>query len=346
MNHLRERLLEGLVIPACPLMLDQTGCWSHKHQRALLRYYIDAGAGGIAVGVHSTQFEIRDPKFGLFQPVLELAAQTVASWDSPGPPPLLIGGAIGPTKQAVREAEIARDLNYDAVLLGLGSLNEASETELLQHCQAVGEVLPLFGFYLQPAVGGRELPYRFWLRLCELDSLAAIKIAPFNRYSTNDVVRAVIAAEREDVALYTGNDDNIINDLLSPFRFNGKSRFIAGGLLGQWAVWTHCAVELLEQIKLARAHESIEASWLTRNIELTDANSAIFDSSNRFSGCISGINEVLRRQGFAPSNRCLLAEQCLSDGQIDEIDRVIAAYPHLRDDSFVAEGISSWLQTD
>jgi dihydrodipicolinate synthase/N-acetylneuraminate lyase len=239
---------------------------------------------------------------------------------------------------------LLRELGYHAALVSLASLSRAAEDDLLAHLRSIGETLPVIGFYLQPAVGGRLLSYAFWRRACELESLVAVKIAPFNRYQTWDVVRAVLDSDRTDVALYTGNDDNIVPDLLTEFRWNGRRRFIQGGLLGQWAVWTRRAVELLERLRSEREKDRLSRDWLSLGAELTDANAAVFDAANGFAGCIAGVNEVLRRQGLSPSSRCLDPQEGLSSGQLQELDRVIQAYPHLTDDAFVAEHRDRWLQ--
>lgn len=345
---LRRHLLQGLAIPAHPLALDENRRLSERHQRALARYYIDAGCGGIAVGVHSTQFEIRDPAHGLFAPVLELAAETIDRHLAAAPRPFLkIAGACGPTAQAVAETTLARDLGYHAVLLSLAALNDQPEDVVLTHCRTVAQELPLIGFYLQPAVGGRVFSYDFWRQFAEIESVLAIKIAPFNRYQTLEVIRGVIAAGREDIALYTGNDDTIVTDLLTPFTFEheGRSvtRQIVGGLLGHWGVWSHAAVQLLENIKAARQQPQFEAGWLQRAAAVTDMNAALFDAANGFAGCIPGILEVLRRQGLVPTTHCLNPHEVLSPGQAAELDRVTAAYPDLVDDAFVAANLDRWL---
>jgi dihydrodipicolinate synthase/N-acetylneuraminate lyase len=339
MDSLRAHLLAGQVIPAHPLALTADRQLDERHQRALTRYYLASGAGGIAVGVHTTQFAIRD--HGLFEPVLALAAATAREWLARAPRPFaLVAGAIGRTDQAVAEAAIARRLGYDAVLLSLGAWQQDGDEAILAHCRRVAEVLPLFGFYLQPAVGGRALSYDFWLRFAEIPNVIAIKIAPFNRYQTLDVMRAVVAAGRGDIALYTGNDDNILVDLLTAFPGN---RRIVGGLLGQWAVWTRRAVEQLEKIKQMLPGAPIDPTWLTRAAALTDANAAVFDPAHGFAGCIPGIHEVLRRQGLLAGTWCLDRHEELSPGQAAELDRVCAAYPELTDDGFVAEHLREWL---
>ncbi len=326
-----EKLAKGLVIPAHPLALNARRKLDERRQRALTRYYAAAGAGGVAVGVHTTQFAIRD--CGLYEPVLALAAAEAAGM-------VRIAGVCGPTPQAAREAGIAAELGYDAVLLSLAALRDATLDELIAHSRAVAEILPVFGFYLQPAVGGRPLPYAFWRRFVEIDNVVAIKIAPFNRYQTLDVVRAVAASGRAgEIALYTGNDDNIIADLITPFRVEGTTLHIVGGLLGQWAVWTSRAVEMLECLAFHPPEE-----LLAVNVQLTDANSALFDAANHFHGCIAGIHEVLRRQGLLEGIWCLDPKEGLSPGQPEEIDRVVREYPNLSDDEFVSQHRDEWLK--
>jgi hypothetical protein len=347
---IRETLRRGVVLPACPLALTARRAFDERRQRALCRYYAGAGAGGIAVGVHTTQFTIRDPKVGLYQPVLALMAEEMARLDAGRDAPLVrIAGVCGKTPQAVAEAGLARSLGYHAALVSLSALAEADDGTLLEHCRAVAGVLPLFGFYLQPAVGGRVLPYAFWRRFLEIDNVAAIKVAPFDRYRTLDVLRAAAGSGRSDVALYTGNDDHILLDLLTPYRLAGPGggpvevRF-AGGLLGQWAVWTRRAFELLAECRAAAAGGAVPAELLARAGELTDANAAVFDAANGFRGCIAGIHEVLRRQGLLGGTWCLDQEEGLSPGQAEEIDRICASYPHLTDDDFVAEHRDEWLR--
>ena len=386
------RLLEGQVIPAHPLALNARRELDERRQRAITRYYMASGAGGIAVGVHTTQFAIRS--FGMYAPVLELAAETVASWRSgagAGPSSeissggvtrgpgivsathgpgivsathgpgiagasrgrgiVMVAGLVGDTAHAVAEAEIASSLGYDVGLLSLGggAWTSASDEAVINHCRAVGEVIPLFGFYLQPAVGGRILSHAFWRELAELPALVAVKVAPFNRYQTLDVVRAIVESGREDVALYTGNDDSIMLDLITPYQFisGGRvvERYMSGGLLGQWAVWTSKAVALLDEIRAARSStaESVPVDWLSRGAHLTDANGAIFDVANGYAGCIAGIHEVLRRQGLMMGTWCLDPREGLSAGQSEEIDRVLRNYPELQDDDFVARNLDEWM---
>jgi dihydrodipicolinate synthase/N-acetylneuraminate lyase len=373
-----------VAIPAHPLALTPARELDERHQRALTRYYVAAGAGGVAVGVHTTQFEIR--QFGLYRPVLELAAETAdealareaasASAGARGAPPnytvapgapgaattappavpeqrgaprpfVKVAGLVGDTRQAVAEAEVAVALRYHAGLLSLAALGDAGHDVLLRHCRAAAEVIPLFGFYLQPAVGGRVLDYRFWREFAEIPNVVAIKIAPFNRYQTIDVVRAVAESGREDIALYTGNDDSIVVDLLTPFPTSSggqpRTRRIVGGLLGQWCVWTRRAVEMLEEIARARRDAALDTAWLARAAALTDANGALFDVRNGFAGCIVGLHEVLRRQGLMRGVWTLDARQRLSPNQAAEIDRVLRTYPELTDDDFVAEHRDEWL---
>jgi dihydrodipicolinate synthase/N-acetylneuraminate lyase len=372
-EQLRAGLGAGLVIPACPLALNARRKLDERRQRALFRYYIAAGAGGLAVGVHATQFAIRGPKVGLFKPVLELAAaelrssrrkeahaamgsSAVVSNSAAGGTPLTsaatigIAGICGSTKQAMAEAALARELGYHAGLLSLGALQDASNDELLAHCRTVAEIIPLIGFYLQPAAGGRVLPFAFWRHFAEIETVVAIKIAPFNRYQTIEVIRAIAEAGREDIALYTGNDDNIVIDLITPFRFNvgGKivERRIVGGLLGHWAVWTQKAVELhAECRRIVMTGRPVPHELLQRAVEVTDANAAFFDPAHHYAGCIPGIHEVLRRQGLLEGIWCLDPNETLSPGQREEIDRVYRAYSHLNDDGFVARNRDEWLST-
>jgi dihydrodipicolinate synthase/N-acetylneuraminate lyase len=332
--NIREHLRAGQVIPAHPLALTAARTLDERRQRGLTRYYAEAGAGGIAVGVHTTQFAIRDPAVGLYRPVLELAMDEARiALGGTSRPFAMIAGVVGHTAQARTEAEIARQIGYDAALLSLGAWRDESESMILDHCRVIADILPLFGFYLQPAVGGRVLSYRFWREFAELPNVWAIKIAPFNRYQTIDVVRAVVEAGRDDIALYTGNDDNIVADLLTPFpvHVGGTTvlRWIDGGLLGQWAVWTRGAVSLLAAIKEARASGEYVPSLLSHGAALTDANSAIFDVANGFAGCIPGIHEVLRRQGLLDGIWCIDPEETLSPGQAEEISRVERSYPEL-----------------
>ncbi|MGH9940605.1 MAG: dihydrodipicolinate synthase family protein [Blastocatellia bacterium] len=350
-REISEMLRDGVVIPAHPLALDAERKLDERRQRALTRYYCDAGAGGLAVGVHTTQFAIRDPKIGLFEPVLKMAAETSRAWEeASGKRIIKIAGVCGPTEQAVREAAFAKETGYDLGLLSLSALREASTDELIEHCRRVAEAIPLFGFYLQPAVGGRLLDYDFWREFFDIENVVAVKIAPFNRYQTLDVVRALASGGRhEEIALYTGNDDNIVADLLTEFRVAGDGGIvavrIAGGLLGHWAVWTKRAVELLEEVKLCKHRGGRQAfELLARSAEVTDANAALFDVKNHFAGCIAGLHEILRRQGLLTGRWCLDPHEDLSPGQMEEIDRICAGYPHLNDDAFVRENLDRWLR--
>ena len=343
-----RQLRAGAVIPAHPLALDSRRRLDERHQRALTRYYLAAGAGGVAVGVHTTQFEIHEPKVGLYQPVLELAAEVTREHAASNRGSVIrVAGILGPTAQAVREAGLAADLGYHLGLLGFAGLESTSRVELLVHARAVAEVIPIMGFYLQPAVGGILLPYEFWRDMCEIENLVAIKVAPFDRYCTLEVMRAVCDSGRADeIALYSGNDDNIIGDLLTCYSSRGSSAGFVGGLLGHWAVWTRPAREYWRQCREAVAGDSgsIPDGLLRLNAEVTDANSALFDTRNGFSGCIAGIHEVLYKQGLMAGNWCLDEAEGLSPGQAAEIDRVCAAYPHLVDDEFVAQHLDLWLK--
>jgi hypothetical protein len=349
LSTLRRELLRGLVIPAHPLALTENRTLDERRQVALTRYYCDAGAGGLAVGVHTTQFAIRDPAIGLLEPVLRLAQQTVEAWCAPRP--VMVAGVVGLTAQAVREAELAVSLRYDAALLSLSALRDVDNHRALDHCRRVAEVIPIVGFYLQPAVGGRILDRAFWRGFLDIERVVAIKVAPFDRYRTIDVTTALAESGREDVALYTGNDDAIVTDLLTPFpRAEGARplRF-SGGLLGQWAVWTARAVEILQRCHAVTETPRVEGDGdqlrqlLALGAELTDANAALFDPSHQFAGCIPGIHEVLRRQGLLAGRWCLDPHEDVSPGQIDEIDRVLRRYPHLPDDAFVKEHLHRWL---
>lgn len=342
-------LRRGLVIPAHPLALTSDGRFDERRQRALSRYYVAAGSGGLAVGVHTTQFAIRDREVGLFEPVLTLAAEEMGRADAVREVPLVrIGGICGPTDQALAEADLLARLGYHAGLLSLAALASASDDALIEHCRRVAERLPLIGFYLQPSVGGRPLGYTFWRRLAELPQVVAVKIAPFNRYQTLDVVRAVADAGRDDIALYTGNDDQIVGDLVTPFRIPSSrgrmERRIVGGLLGHWAVWTRRAVELLEACHAAARVASVPSTLLRTGVEVTDCNAAFFDAAHGFAGCIPGLHEVLRRQGLLTSIRCLDPHETMSPGQVEEIDRIYRAYPHLNDDEFVHAHLEDWLR--
>ncbi len=342
-----DRLCDGAVIPAHPLALTETRKLDERRQQALTRYYCEAGAGGIAVGVHTTQFAIRDAKVGLFKPVLQLAMETVRDYEGKtGNRIIKIAGICGATEQAIGEAEFARETGYDIGLLSLSALRDATIDELIAHCRRVAEAIPLFGFYLQPAVGGRLLDYDFWRKFFEIENVAAVKIAPFNRYQTLDVIRALADGGRQnEIALYTGNDDNIVADLLTEFRLSdGAKLHFAGGLLGHWAVWTRRAVELLEAVKRCKRSDGEGAfDLLARSAEITDSNAVLFDAKNQFAGCIAGLHEILRRQDLMQGRWCIDPHEDLSPGQLEEIDRICNDYPHLSDDDFVAENIDRWL---
>lgn len=338
-------LAKGIVIPAHPLALDSSRRLDRRRQRALGRYYLDAGAGGLAVGVHSTQFAIRE--VGLYGPVMELAAETASAWATR--PVVMIAGLSGPTAQVVAEARTAVGLGYHAGLLSLAAMKGASEDQTVEHCRTVAAEIPLIGFYLQPAVGGIVLGASFWARFAAIDNVIAIKIAPFNRYRTLDVIRGVAEAGAEErITLYTGNDDHIVGDLMTPFTTVRDGRpvtlRIRGGLLGHWSVWTRCAVELLERLHGAVAAGTDALDLLALDARVTDMNGALFDVANGYAGCIPGCHEVLRRQGLLEGIWCLDPEETLSPGQAGEIDRVCAAYPELTDDDFVAANLERWLE--
>ena len=343
-----EQLQKGCVIPALPLALNQKRELDRNRQRALVRYYLDAGAGGLAVAVHTTQFEIREPGIALFETVLELASRELEQYSkSTGKALVRIAGLVGQTAQATREAELAVSYGYHAGLLSLAALPKASNEALLEHCRKIAELIPLVGFYLQPAVGGRILDVDFWREFARIENVVSIIMAPFNRYQTLDVVRGVAESGRaEQIALYTGNDDNILVDLLTEFKIPVGSgivkKRIVGGLLGHWAVWTRSAVQLLEKVHSGGFREDIPG-LLGLAAQITDSNAAFFDSANAFRGCITGIHEVLRRQGLLEGIWTLNQEEQLSPGQMEEIDRVYKAYPHLNDDAFVAANLQRWL---
>jgi dihydrodipicolinate synthase/N-acetylneuraminate lyase len=339
-----DLLRQGTVIPAHPLALGDGNALDEIRQRALTRYYLDAGAGGIAVGVHTTQFEIRE--HGLYEPVLKACANAAADWTDR--PLVLIAGLVGRTDQARREAQIARDLGYHAGLMSLAAFKGASVDEIIEHCRAIAEEIPVFGFYLQPAVGGTKLPFEFWRRFAEIENVVGIKMAPFDRYGTLDVMRGVASARAEDrIVLYTGNDDHIVGDLLSPFNVVRDDELVTlrihGGLLGHWSVWTKAAVDLHQRCKAAAQSGNIPAELLALDAEVTDCNAALFDVANGFSGAISGCHEVLRRQGLLTNLRCLSPDEKLSPGQTEEITRVAREHAHLTDDDFVAQNLERWL---
>jgi len=342
-------LRHGVAIPAHPLALTAELKLDERRQRALSRYYLAAGAGGLAVGVHTTQFKIHEPRVGLLRPVLELAAEEMDRVEAAQQRTLIrVAGICGETDQAIREAQLACELGYQFGLMNLSSLKGRNIDQLLEHCREISNRIGLFGFYLQPAVGGIELPHEFWRGFCEIENVAAIKIAAFDRYRTLEVVRAVAESGRDDIALYTGNDDNIILDLITPYDFSigqkqTRLRFV-GGLLGHWSVWTSRAVQILRLCRdQATSHSQVDEQLLRLSTEITDCNAAVFDVANNFRGCIPGIHEVLRRQGLLAGVWCLEESEVLSPGQANEIDRVSTAYPHLTDDEFVSENLDQWL---
>lgn len=341
---------KGTVIPAMPLALDENRKFDEKRQKALVRYYMDAGAGGIATGVHSTQFEIREPQHGLFKPVLSLVSNAADEWtEKTGKKVLKVAGICGKTAQAVSEAEFAVSNGYHAGLLSLTAMKGSSIPEFIAHCRKVAEIIPVIGFYLQESVGGSKLPLEFWREFAAIPNVLGIKMAPFNRYRTLDVIRGVCEAGKEnDITLYTGNDDNIIIDLLTEYKIQTssgvKTARIKGGLLGHWCVWTKKAVELLSEIHyIINNGKDIPAELLSRNIAVTDTNAVLFDAANNFAGCIPGIHEVLRRQGLLKGTWCLNPHEVLSPGQSEEFDRIYKAYPELNDDNFVKANLEKWL---
>ncbi|WP_422083471.1 dihydrodipicolinate synthase family protein [Ulvibacterium sp.] len=345
--EIKKLLHKGTVIPAHPLALTKNRQLDESRQRLLTRYYMASGAGGVAVGVHTTQFQIRDPKINLYRKVLQLASEEIenAHLDRPF---IKVAGVSGDTTQAVRETAICEELGYDIVLVSTNGLGSFTEEALLERTRKIAEIMPVFGFYLQPAVGGRVLSYDFWRTFTEIGNVYAIKMAPFNRYQTLEVVRAVCASSRNnEIALYTGNDDNIVADLLTTYevQVNGRpiKKDIVGGLLGHWAVWTKKAVELLDDIHdIKKSGIAIPKEWMTLNAAITDTNAAFFDAANNFHGCIAGIHEVLRRQGLLNGIWCLDVQEGLSKGQIEEINRVYRDYPELNDDIFVKNNLQEW----
>jgi len=348
--NVRAHLLDGQVIPAHPLALTPSRTLDERHQVALTRYYVESGAGGMAVGVHTTGFHIHDADVGLYRPVLELAARSADEWlaRTGARPFVRVAGLVGRSDQALREAATARSLGYDCGLLSLGAWREASDDAILAHCRRVADAIPLFGFYLQPAVGGRVLSYRFWREFAEIAGVVAIKVAPFDRYATLDVVHAIADSGRRDIALYTGNDDAIVADLVTdvPVRVGGSASgyTFVGGLLGQWAVWTRRAVELLDTIKQWRAGGGdVPRPLLSYGATLTSANAAVFDVAHNFAGCLPGILEVLRRQGLVRGCWTLEPHERLSAGQADAIARITSRFPELSDDAWVAQHLDAWL---
>ncbi len=358
-------LRKGGVIPAHALAINARREFNERRTRGLTRYYLAAGVQGVAVGVHTTQYAIRKQKYNLLKPVLEIVGQELRHHEAVSGKPLVkIAGICGPTRQAVAEAELAAGLGYDIGLVNMSALPaDANEYELVDHCKRIGKIIPLMGFYLQPAVGGRELPYGFWRALADVPNLVAIKIAAFNRYRTVEVMRAIAesgraltpgwtrasaGANENPIAIYTGNDDHIVGDLLGEWSFdvNGTqvSHRIVGGLLGHWACWTRAAVQTFEMLHQARESGSIPPAATELGRQITDMNGAVFDARNNFKGCIAGINEVLFRQGMLEGNECLEPTDVLSPGQAEEITRVIQSYPHLMDDEFIHANRDQWME--
>ncbi len=341
-------LKEGTVIPATPLALDENRKFDEYSQRLLMKYYLNCGVGGIATAVHSTQFEIRDPEVNLFEPILKLVSDEINDFESKtGKVIVKVAGVCGKTEQAVKEAELAKKYGYDAVLLSPGGLNDLSEKELIERTKAVAEIMPVIGFYLQTAVGGRHFSFDYWQKICEIPNVVAIKAAPFNRYMSLDVARAAALSSRSDeITLYTGNDDNIVIDLLTTYKFDidGKhyEKGFEGGLLGHWSVWTKRAVELFELCKQEKKKEKISTDMLSLANAVTDTNAVLFDGANNFAGCIPGLHYVLKKQGLMKSLNCINPEEKLSPNQEKEFERIYAMYPHLFDDDFVKQNITSW----
>lgn len=343
-----QKLAKGTVIPATPLALTQERKFDEKRERMLMRYYMDAGVGGIASCVHTTQFQVRDPKIGLFRPILEVVSDEVEKFEKrTGKALVKVAGVCGKIDQAVKEAELAKELGYDAVLLSPGGLADYDEDMMIKRTKEVAKIMPVIGFYLQSSVGGKHFSYNYWQRLCEIDNVVAVKSAPFNRYQTLDVVRAAATSSRRDkIALYTGNDDNIVIDLLTKYKFeeNGvtyEKQFV-GGLLGHWSVWAKKVVEMFEMLKKEAAKDSISADMLVLANQVTDANAAFFDTANNFAGCIAGLHYVLKKQGIFENIFCLDENETLSPGQAEEIERVYRMYPHLNDDEFIKENLCKW----
>lgn len=342
-KKIKEKLFAGTIIPAFPLALNEDKTLDEEAQRVLTHYYIDSGVGGLAVGVHTTQFEIRDPEFDLYERVLKIAAEEINKREV-HEEFIKIAGVCGPTSQAVNEAKLAKKIGYDIVLLSMGNLSNYSEEDLLERTREIAKIIPICGFYLQNAAGGRVLSGDFWKKFVEIDNVVAVKVAPFNRYRTLDVVNAILESERRDeIAIYTGNDDNIVVDLLTPFTrtVNGKkySKNIVGGLLGHWAVWTKSAVSLFYSIK----EKSIAIENLLQiGTEITEANGILFDQKNNFRGSIAGVNEVLHRDGLLKGNWCLSENEVLSENQSENIEKVIKRYPYLSDANFIEENIKEW----
>lgn len=346
--EIKELLFSGAAIPAHPLALNEDKSLDELSQRALTHYYIDAGVDGVAVGVHTTQFEIRDPQFNLYEPVLRMAIEEINKRDLERPF-IKIAGISGPKEQAVEEAKLAASLGYDLGLLAMGGLQDLTEAEILDRTRAVAQEIPLFGFYLQPSAGGRIFSYDFWHEFMEIEGVCAVKTAPFNRYQTLDVLRAIAhSSQRDDIAVYTGNDDNIVADLLTTYEFEVDGEVyrkeIVGGLLGHWAAWTKSSVALFHRIKEAKKDNKDYDKLLTEGVKVTDMNAAFFDVKNNFKGSIAGINEMLSRSGLLKGNTCLMDHECLSDGQLEELNRVEKEYKEYADYDFIKENLESWRQ--
>jgi len=343
MKSALELLHEGTVIPAIPLALDNNRKFNPEGQRLLVNYYLAAGSGGVAVGVHTTQFEIRQPQHNLLEPVLSCAIDVIKDFEKAnGKQIVKVAGVCGEIEQAVSEAALAKKLGFDAVLLSPGGLSHCDDDYLLERTRRVAEIMPVIGFYLQTAVGGRVLPYEYWRKLAEIEGLAAIKCAAFDRYQTIDVMRGVSDSSRADkIAMYTGNDDTIVFDLVSSYNFGGREIRFVGGLLGHWSVWTHATVGIFDEIKKTVKEGTISAKLMLLANQVTDANAVFFDAKNKFAGCIAGLHEVLRRQGLMQNIYCLNPNEALSPGQLEEIDRVYKAYPHLNDDAFVKDFLAA-----
>ncbi len=343
-----QKLKAGTVIPATPLALDDNRCFDEKGQRLLMNYYLNCGVGGIATAVHTTQFEIRKPDVNLFEPILKIVSDEIDKFEQKNNTVIVkVAGVCGPIEQAVKEAELAKQYGFDAVLLSPGGLNNMSEDYMIERTEAVAKVMPVIGFYLQTACGGRQFSYNYWERVCAVENVVAIKCASFNRYTTLDVVRAAAMSKRcDDITLYTGNDDNIVIDLVTNYRFqkDGKTvgKSFEGGLLGHWSVWTKKAVELFERLKEEKKKDVISSEILTLASEVTDTNSAFFDTAHTFKGCIAGLHEILRRQGLMKNIYCINPDETLSEGQLEELNRIQAMYPHLNDDDFIRDNLESW----
>lgn len=343
-----KKLKKGTVIPATPLALDENRGFDERGQRLLMNYYLNCGVGGIATAVHTTQFEIRKPEIDLFEPVLKIVSEEIDKFEKEKDIVIVkVAGVCGKIEQAVKEAELAKRYGYDAVLLSPGGLNDMSEDYMIDRTKEVAKIMPVIGFYLQTACGGRQFTYNYWERVCEIENVVAIKCASFNRYTTLDVVRAAAMSDRsDDITLYTGNDDNIVIDLLTKYSFNKDGKTVVkgfdGGLLGHWSVWTKKAVEIFEKTQVEKKNDSVSAEMLTLAAEVTDTNSAFFDTAHNFSGCIAGLHEILHRQGLMKNIYCLNPDETLSEGQFEELDRIHEMYPHLNDDDFIAKHIDEW----